>query len=67
VHACPARVNLADEVLIWRFPRDGLKDTLRHGGAADVAKADKQHRDLFRHFGGESDYILSKERLNIIK
>lgn len=66
MHARPARVNLADEILIWRFPSDGLEDALRHGGAADVAEADKQHRDLFRHFGENSNCILTKERLNIV-
>jgi hypothetical protein len=42
---CPARVNLPDEALIWGLPRDVLEDTLSHGGPADVAEADKEHRE----------------------
>lgn len=42
-------VKLGDQALIGRLGCDGLEYALGHGRPTDIAEADKEHRDRFRH------------------
>jgi hypothetical protein len=50
---CPARIDLSNEILIWRLPCQRLEDTLCHGRPADVYETNEEHRELVRHCIGQ--------------